>query len=381
MWRFESGVPDRAAIGGGSVFEPIVGQERAKETLGSMIVSGHIPHALLFAGPDGIGKGETAREFARMLLCTGERPAECSECPSCRRAKKLIHPDLHVLFPFRARPDRKDGDSKWIDEYRDIRGRIADEWYNDVTFEKNSQIVVGPVEEVRERLLETSFEGGRKVCIIFAADKLNQSSANKLLKILEEPPDDVHFIMTTERVTSVLPTIVSRATVIRFRRLTAAEIAGYMERTAGLSAEESKACALLGEGSIRQAKACAEGSVEKLRSQAFGMYHDAAVGAPDMAVGLAALFLRSRETIEAEELITGFARITRAVVECGAGRNLPGDPREAAVRGLAERSDIARLTRLARRLEDGIEMLGRNVNIALVMITLFHSIYDAYRTN
>lgn len=87
------------------MFEQIVGQEQAKKTLGAMLETGRIPHALLFAGPWGTGKGEMAFELARMLLCQNGSVSGCSTCAPCMRASRLEHPDLHILFPFRGKPD------------------------------------------------------------------------------------------------------------------------------------------------------------------------------------------------------------------------------------------------------------------------------------
>lgn len=361
------------------MFDTIVGQERAKETLGSMIESGRIPHALLFAGPYGVGKGEIARELARMLLCMNGPSSGCAVCNVCRRAARLVHPDLHVLFPFRMRPDKKEQEAQWLDKLQTRRQLIADDLYPTVVYEKGSQIVVGLVDEVRERLLETSFEGGRRVCMILSANRLNQTTGNKLLKVLEEPPPDVHFILTAERVSSVLPTIVSRTTVLRFRRLTVSEIAGYLERDANLTPEERMSCALRAEGSIKTAKALAFERTADLREQAIDMYESVALGSPDSVIAHAAPFLWSKEALEAEELIGGFARCTRAVVECKAGVEGAGNDHADTVRMLAERADLASLGLLSKCLENGIEMLGRNVNISLVMTTLLYTIHDTYR--
>jgi len=361
------------------VFDAIIGQERAKETLGSMVESGKVPHALLFTGPHGVGKGETARELARMLLCTKGLSSGCSACSACRRAAKIVHPDLHVLFPFRSRPE-KELEAKWLEELQDHRQCIADDLYpTKVVYKKGAQIVAGLVDEVRERLLESSFEGGRRVCVIFSADKLNQTTGNRLLKVLEEPPADVHFILTAERVSYVLPTIVSRTTVIRFRRLTVSEIAGYLERYPELTPEERMSCALRGDGGIKTAKAIAFEHTADLRERAFEMYEGAALGNPDSVAVYAAPFLWSKEALEAEELIAGFARWTKAVVGCRTGSETIRDAHSDAVRELAGRADLAALGRLAKCLEDGIGMLGRNVNISLVMTKLLYTIHDTYR--
>ncbi len=170
------------------MFESVIGQEQAKKTLSSMIESGRIPHTLLFAGPNGVGKGETAFELARMLLCREGVASGCDSCGSCLRAAKLEHPDLHLLFPFRRPPDGSSEYQKWMDSLQEHRELITREKYAPVAYEKSRSIVVDLVNDVYERLMESSFEGGRRVCVILYADMLNVKTANTLLKILEEPP-------------------------------------------------------------------------------------------------------------------------------------------------------------------------------------------------
>lgn len=342
-----------------------------------MLASGNIPHALLFAGPYGAGKAETAFELARLLLCERGHGSGCGVCGSCVRAARLEHPDLHVLFPFRAKPETNDGE--WFEELDAYRRLLAGEPYPAVVSERGRQIVIYLVNEVRERLLESSLEGGRKVCVILGAEHLNAKTANSLLKILEEPPEGVQFILTAERVSSVLPTIVSRASVIRFRRLREEEIAGFLAGIPGITPERRDVCARLAGGSIRSAKAFALDRKDDLRERAFDLYERAAAGNPDDAVSSAAGFLWSKETVNTEELVGGFALYTKSVLEwkCGIPPRAGGRPE--MVRKLAESADFPALDRLSARLQEGLEMLGRNVGIALIMTKLLCEIHDTYR--
>ncbi len=364
------------------MFESIVGQERAKNTLYSMVTSGAVPHALLFAGPYGVGKGETAIELAARLLCEKGPAAECGGCSACRRAKKLEHPDLHVLFPFRAPPKTEANRAAWTDDLAAQRKMLSGQSYAPVIYEKGLQVTKDLVNEVRERLLESSFEGGRRICIIFNADKLNPTTANRMLKILEEPPASVHFILTTERISSVLPTIVSRSSVIRFRRLQEDEIRTYLEQHRELGQDKTVSIAQSAGGSIKTAKALAFGDKSALLKHAFELYSEVAAGGPADAVSHAFLFSRSREVVAAEELINGFAIYTKSVLEkklgiSSAGHDIPES--SELIQSLSGKTDITSLNRLSVKLEDGLEMLGRNVNISTVMTSIFYGIHDTYR--
>ena len=358
------------------MFDRIVGQENVKKVLASMLETGKIPHALLFAGPYGAGKGEMALEFARMLLCTNGPLSGCTSCSACIRSSRIVHPDLHLLFPFRRKPEKDDGE--WFEKFLEHRQFIREGYYP-VEYEKNREIVIGLVSEVQERLLESSFEGGRRVCIILQADRLNPKTGNMLLKILEEPPDDVHFILTTERVSSMLPTIVSRASVIRFRRLTGKEIEEYLKNYPELTSERRKSCALFSEGSIKTAKAFAFQSKEDARTKSFEIYRNVALGGPDAVTANVAPFLWSREVLDAEEIIDGFALCTRSVLELKSGICKNENEHPQYFRELADATNLTSLHRLSARLENGLEMLGRNVNISMVMTKLLYEIHDTYR--
>ncbi len=358
------------------MFEHVIGQEHALRTLRLMSESGRIPHTLLFAGPNGVGKSEAAFDFARTLLCENGPGSGCDSCPSCRRAARLEHPDLHVLFPFRAPPKKSEDYGKWVDRLVEHRGKLAGEPYFPAVYEKGLDITVALVSEVHEKLLESSFEGGRRVCVILMAERLNKTTANSLLKILEEPPDGVHFIMTAEQVSQVLTTIVSRSTILRFRRLRDEEIEGALEAAGIGDPEKRRLAAGLSDGSLKTAKILAGSDHTSLREQAGELFFRAARGGD--VESLAAPFAWSREVAELEELIKGFARLTADVLETGAGFDPPEWDGGGRVRELAGSVDVRALEKLSIGLERGLDMLGRNVNASLVMASVFYEIRDTF---
>ena len=361
------------------MFENIIGQESVKKTIGSMIETGCIPHALLFVGPYGVGKGETALDLARMLLCENGPDSGCSTCSSCSRSAKIEHPDLHVLFPFRARPKKAENYAAWADELVNHRKILGEESYAPIVYEKGRQIVVDLAGEVHERLQESSFEGGNKVCVILYADRLNPQTANSMLKILEEPPAGVHFILTSERLSSVLPTITSRASVVRFRRFTETEIVSCLENVFGIEPDKSVSYATLAEGSLKTAKAFVFDNKAAVRSKAFDLYKTVALGNSDEVVTQILPFSRSRDVTEAEELIGGFALSTRSVFEKKCGMDCHDGNYSESITMLSGLTDIGALKDLSFRLEEGLEMLGRNVNISTVMTSIFYEINDTYK--
>jgi len=360
------------------VFDRIIGQENAKKMLGSMLESERFPHAILLAGPYGVGKSEMALELARLLLCENGPLEGCTSCRTCHRVMRLEHPDLHMLFPFRSRPKSGESEVQWLEELQSHRESLKED-YPPFVYEKARVLVVELVNEVYERLLESSFEGGRRVCIIHLAERLNPKTGNMLLKILEEPPEGVYFIMTTERISSVLPTIVSRASVLRFRRLTREEIEDYLKKYPDLSPEQRAACALFGEGSLKTAKAFAFHNRADARTRSFDMYRAVALGGPEAVIAFAAPFQWSKEILDAEELINGFTLYTRSILEVKSGIRKDDNVHPSSLQKLADAAEIGSLHRLSAGLERGLEMLGRNVNISMVMTKLLYEIHDTYR--
>jgi len=360
------------------VFDTIAGQEQVKKTLNAMIESERIPHSLLFAGPNGVGKGETAFELGRMLLCSSGIGSGCSNCRSCLRASKLEHPDLHLLFPYQAQPSESGKYEPWLTGLQEHRKLLAGEPYAPVTYERSRQIAVGLVSEIHDRLQESAFEGGRKVCIVLNADRLNVKTANSLLKILEEPPDGVHFILTTERLSSMLPTITSRASIIRFRRLRLNEIEDYLQSIGVGDAGIRQSSAAASEGSLKTAKSFVFSNAAETHVRACDLFVTAATGKIGDIVSSALPYLWSRDNSEAEALIYGFIRVTRSIMGKKTGVPAEGMVWSEELERLSHQTDVRSLNRLSAGFEKGLDMLARNVNISLVMSTVQYEIHDAF---
>jgi DNA polymerase-3 subunit delta' len=219
------------------MFSELTGNTRVKEALKRMITSDRLPGALLFAGEEGVGKKLFALEVARTLNCRTPRDGEaCGACSACVRIAKLNY------------PERED----------------ADEWTQIIwTNHPDVGLVVAPkrvlrVEQMRQIEKEANFrpfEGKARVFLIDEADKLNDASANALLKVLEEPPRTSHLILITARPAMLLPTILSRCQMIRFSPVTPAEIESHLLKTKEFDSKAAKLRARAAGGSIGRALA------------------------------------------------------------------------------------------------------------------------------
>lgn len=243
-------------------FNEVIGQNTVKQRIKQMIAEGRVPHALLFAGPEGCGKLPMALALAQRLLCqhpTAEGES-CGECVACRMVSKQAHPDLHFCFPT-IKPTGQTTAAVSDQFLPEWRKQLAitpyftrQTWLKCMGVEKQqSQIGVAESTNILMKLANVSSQGGYRVIIIWLAEQMNEECANKLLKILEEPPAQTVFILTANEPDKLLTTILSRTQRIDFPPLSADDIAQALEQLNGLQAEDARLVARSAEGSYTRA--------------------------------------------------------------------------------------------------------------------------------
>ena len=200
-------------------FESVAGQQQVKEHFARALRDGALDHAYLFSGREGLAKTAFARELAVALVssCGG-----CGDCPECSRARRGVHPDLHVL--------EREGE---VIRSEQVEPLIAD-------------------------LSLKPFAAGHRVWIIPEADCLHPAAANRLLKSIEEPPDYVVFLLVTDHLERVLPTIVSRCQLVEFHPVSDEVVAAHLRERHGLDGVEAEALARLSGGAVERADRLAE---------------------------------------------------------------------------------------------------------------------------
>lgn len=205
-------------------FSEILGQEYIKSHLTKSASLGRIPHAQLFVGPEGSGTLPMAIAYAQYILCNNTNGENNGENESCNlKFDKLSHPDLHFVYPTVATEDVKTK-PKSIDFIGDWRAFVTQnpygslfDWYTVLGVNnKQGLIRVEDAGDILKTLSLKSYEGGYKIMIIWMADKMNTEASNKLLKLLEEPPEKTIFILITEQEEDLIQTIRSRCQVLHF---------------------------------------------------------------------------------------------------------------------------------------------------------------------
>ena len=211
-------------------FKEVIGQQEVQERLLQMVEEGRLPHAIMLCGPAGVGKKALAIAFVCYLLeRKPERPGypESMDYPEHPMLKKLEHPDLHFTFPTIKLPSMGSDHIPVSDDFaREWHERIMqgpyftiDQWLNDIGAENQQAIITaGESDELVRKLSLKSSQGGYKVSIVWLPERMNIECANKLLKLIEEPPQQTVFIMVCEEPEKLLETIRSRVQRIDIRK-------------------------------------------------------------------------------------------------------------------------------------------------------------------
>ena len=217
-------------------FSEILGQEHIKNHLTRSANLGRIPHAQLFVGPEGSGTLAMAIAYAQYILCGNQNGENDGENHACNiKFQKLSHPDLHFAYPT-VTTDEVKKSPKSIDFIVDWREFVTQnpygglfDWYAVLGVQnKQGEIRVDDAQEILKSLSLKAYEGGYKIMIVWMADKLNIAASNKLLKLLEEPPEKTVFILISEHEEDILQTIRSRCQILHFNGLSEAVIANAL---------------------------------------------------------------------------------------------------------------------------------------------------------
>lgn len=226
------------------LFKDILGLSHIKTHLATSADAGRIPHAQLFVGPEGSGTLPMALAYAQYIICANSNGENIGENPTCNlKFKTLSHPDMHFAYPVSNSEKIKSHavSDHYIEEWRAFvkeqpYGNLFD-WYRLIGIEKKQgQIGVDEAQDVVKKLALKSYEGGYKIMLIWMAEKMNTPASNKLLKLIEEPPNNTVFILIAEDEEQIIQTIRSRCQTLHFPPL----------------AEEAMANALVGKGLVRE---------------------------------------------------------------------------------------------------------------------------------
>lgn len=211
-------------------FRDVVNQDHAVLLLRAAVRAGRVGHAYLLVGPKGVGRHTLALAFAQLLNCARPDGDACGECDACRKIVRETHPDVRILDVARG-------------QYLVAPGKEH----------KGRDIPVDQIRALRQDAAYAPYEGRWKVYIVADAERMNPASANSLLKILEEPPPRVTFVLIAESSVELLPTIVSRCQLIRCSYLRTDQIEEALVDRWGIGPDRARVLAVLADGRLGRA--------------------------------------------------------------------------------------------------------------------------------
>ncbi|MBQ9477770.1 MAG: hypothetical protein IJU63_08325 [Bacteroidales bacterium] len=206
-------------------FKQIPGNESVVRALAGMVDAGRVPHAILFHEDDGGGGIALCLAFLQYLFCEDRHDGDaCGVCPTCNRIAKLIHPDVHFIYPVsggsRIAASEKPTSLSYIKYWRELV--LSNPGFTEADLNaalgiegKSALIAVGEAKELLDSLSLSALEGGYRAVVIYLPERMNQEAANRLLKVIEEPPELTQFLLVTHAPERVLPTIASRCQRLR----------------------------------------------------------------------------------------------------------------------------------------------------------------------
>lgn len=258
-------------------FSSIIGQESLKQQLIQSVANKRVPHAIMLLGQEGSGHLSLAVAFAQYLNCENRIVGEntnngvdrmdgdsCGECSSCVKSEKLIHPDIHFVYPVTStkikKPKSADFIQEWRKEFANNPYQNVQDWIETIESDnKQGNISADECREIIRMLNFKTFESIYKVVIIWMPELLGKEG-NILLKSLEEPPDNTVFILVANNEEQILNTILSRVQIIKVPRLKDEEIIFQLENKQGVAVKEAHAIARQVDGNFNEALKLAKNS-------------------------------------------------------------------------------------------------------------------------
>ena len=260
-------------------FSDIPGHKIVIEKLLRSVSEERVSHAQLFSGPQGSGKLALALAYAQFVSCENRQENDsCGICKSCVKYEKMIHPDLHFVFPvIKGKKPTDPVSDNYIEEWREFVKKspyfTINKWLDSIEV-GNAQglIFASEAAEIIKKLNLKTFESDYKIMIIWLPEKMHNSAANKLLKMIEEPPEKTLFLLVSEEPDKIIPTILSRCQVIKVPSVAKKELTGWLIRQHGLNEKRATDIAHVVNGDIVRATELAEmedtlsGNLERFRS-------------------------------------------------------------------------------------------------------------------
>ena len=311
-------------------FKDIAGNSRVKRILRRALQRHRVPNSLLFCGPDGVGKTAMAITLAKALNCKAGKDDACEECESCKAIEAERFPDVLTIAP------------------------------------EKDVVKIEQMRFIKQMAYLKPFSGAKRVFIVEQAEKMNEESANSLLKVLEEPPSFTHIILVTSNPFLILPTIRSRCQVLGFSNIGREEIERILAEQ-GYPEEQAKALSIIVGGNLEQAKGLDWDEVRKYRQSAWGLFQSL-LEEKRSSDFLSAFVFQQRAAAKDDfertmEMFASFCRDIILIKEHGESRFLLNPDLEEALKEAEGRWSLERTQNCLARTESVLSGLSGNRNL------------------
>jgi DNA polymerase III subunit delta' len=241
-------------------FSQIPGQKEIKAKLLRSVKEERVSHAQLFTGPEGCGSMALALAYAKYISCENKSDSDsCGICKSCVKYEKLIHPDLHFVFPvIKGKKVTDPVSDNYIEEWREFVKRSPyfsfNNWMDSIEVgNAQGMIFASEASEIIKKLSLKTFESDFKIMIIWLPEKMHQATANKLLKMIEEPPEKTLFLLVSEEPDKVISTILSRCQLVKIPSFRSHDIETYLTGRFNIPAEKAADLSRVSNGNLTRA--------------------------------------------------------------------------------------------------------------------------------
>ncbi len=370
----------------------ILDQERVVQTLRRALSQDRVAHAYLFHGPEGVGKRAVALEMARALQCTELEDEACDQCQACRKTRRMVHPDVHMHLPH---PWSEEADRDEEDIGQRIQ-RLGENPYAAVDFvrrpslsdptETSNKQVLYRIDQVRQDLIKPMSlargEGNYKVNILMDVEKMREEAANAFLKLLEEPPPQTVFLLTTSRPEQLLPTILSRCQRLRFDPLLPESIEEALVERNEMEPDAAAMLARMADGSYSHALELAHNeALMTSRELVLDYFRAAYTQKVESLTGvIQTLSNKGREQVKTVlQLMLRWVRDLLLYRSMGEDAPLVNVDQKEAVARFCKNLPEADLEGMVGLVEEAIHLTERNVQVSLVLTALGQSLGRAMR--
>jgi len=370
----------------------ILNQDRVVETLRRALQQDRVAHAYLLHGPDGVGKRAVAYETARALQCPEQTDEACDDCATCRKTRRMVHPDVHVHLPH---PWSDEADRDEEDIGKRIR-RLGDNPYAAIDYvrrpslsdpsETSNQQVYYRIDQVRQDVIQpmslARSEGRYKVNLLIDAEKMREEAANAFLKLLEEPPPRTVFLLTTNRPEQLLPTILSRCQRLRFDPLRPETIEQALVDREGMEPGAASMLARMADGSYSHALELTENEDLTTSRELVLDYFRAAYAQKVDPLNRCVQELQKQGRERVKSVLRLMLRWVRDLIlyrTMGEEAPLVNVDQAEAVARFCENLPDADLERMVGLMEEAMELTERNVRVSLILMSLAQCLAQAMR--